>query len=168
MHKICCLVVFIFLLNKVDAQQLVKGYIKDSLTHFPVSNVTVLNESSRKKVNSDSKGFFYLYAQPGDLLQFTRKNYKIDTLRFLSVYTDTIQIFLSPRGEMLEMVTVAAKYSKYQLDSMKRKADFDEMRGTVLNTVSRPSSGFGLSLNLDRIFKKNITTEKRKRSFLRK
>ncbi|MGZ8537493.1 MAG: hypothetical protein ACXWV9_04470 [Flavisolibacter sp.] len=162
------MIVFIFLLNKADAQQLVSGYIKDSLTHFPVSSVTVLNESSRIKVHSDSKGFFYLYAQPGDLLQFTVENYKIDTLRFFSVFTDTIQIFLSPRGEMLEMVTVASTYSKYQLDSMKRKADFNEMRGTVLNTVSRPQSGFGLSLNLDRIFKKKYSNQKKEEKLFEK
>lgn len=168
MHKFCCLFVFIVFLQKVDAQQIVSGFIRDSLTHFPVSNVTVLNESSRKKVLTDSKGFFYLYAQPGDLLQFTAKNYHIDTLRFISVFTDTIQVFLSPRGEMLEMVTVAATYSKYQLDSMKRKADFDEMRGTVLNTVSRPSNGFGLSLNLDRIFKRKYSNRKKEEELFKK
>ena len=168
MQKICCLIVFVFLLSKADAQQLISGYIKDSLTHFPVSNVTVLNESSRKKIQSDSKGFFYLYAQPGDLLQFKGKNYHIDTLRFFSVFTDTIQVFLTPRGEMMDMVTVASRYSKYQLDSIKRKADFDEMRGTVLNTVSRPSSGFGLSLNLDRIFKRKYSNRKKEEELFKK
>ena len=168
MFKTSCLIAFIFLFNTVNAQQLVSGYIKDSLTHFPVSNVTIINESSRKKVQSDPKGFFYLYAKAGDLLQFTAKNYKTDTLRFISVFTDTIQMFLSPRGEMLEMVTVETKYSEYQLDSMKRKADFEDMRGTALNTVSRPPSGFGLSLNLDRIFKRKYSNRKKEENLFKK
>lgn len=168
MHKLCCAIAIFFLINKADAQQLVVGYVRDSLTHFPVSNVTVVNESSRKKIQSDAKGFFYLHANPGDLLQLSAKNYHIDTIRYYSVFADTIHIFLRSIGEMLEMVTVAARYSEYQLDSMKRRSDFEEMRGTTLNTVSRPSTGFGLSLNLDRIFKKKYNDRKKEDELFKK
>jgi hypothetical protein len=168
MQKTAWVLIFILLANSVNSQQLISGYIRDSLTHFPVSNVSVLNEASRKKVQSDSKGFFYLYAKAGDLIQFTAKNYHTDTIRYVSVFADTIQVFLTPRGEMLDMVTVAARYSEYQLDSMKRKSDFDEMRGTTLNTVSRPNSGFGLSLNLDRIFKKKYSNRKKEEALFKR
>jgi hypothetical protein len=168
MRKTAWLLLFVFLLKKGNSQQLISGYIRDSLTHFPIANASVLNETTRKTVQTDQKGFFHLYAQSGDLLQLTAKNYHIDTVRFISVFSDTIEIFLRSRSELLDMVTVSAKYSEYQFDSMKRKLDFDKMRGTTLNTVSRPNTGFGLSLNLDRAFKKKYSNRKKEDALFKK
>jgi len=58
-------------------------------------------------------------------------------------------------------VKVESRYNKYQLDSIERKRDFDQMRGTSLHAVSGPSSGFGISINLDRFFKKKYRNKKK-------
>ena len=89
-------------------------------------------------------------------------NYHYDKLTYSFLFTDTITVYLSPLGNILPMVSVKTQYSKYQLDSMRRRGEFEESRGKQLNAFSSPnSSGFGIALNLDRLFKKRYKHKKR-------
>lgn len=131
------------------------GYLKDSVTHYPISGGTVTNTSRNQKVITDENGFFRIATLPNDLMYVYARNYRNDTLRYSPLFSDTIDYFMSPTGSLLPNVTVQSQYTKYQLDSIERKKDFEENAGTRLKVVSRPQSGgFGVGINLDRLLKK--------------
>jgi hypothetical protein len=164
MHRLYLFLVILFILtNRTFAQRdLINGYIKDSITLLPVSGGTVTNIHTKKSTRTDDRGFFSLEANPGDVLQAYSKNYKFDTLRYSVLMKDTVTIFLVPSGDILEPVTVESGYSRYQLDSISRRKDFEEIRGTTLSKVDKSrNSGFGLAINLDAFFKSKYKHKKR-------
>jgi hypothetical protein len=157
------LLVIIFVSITAIAQPItVHGYVLDSTTHFSVAGAIITNGNTEKKVTSDSKGYFVIQATPNDFLYVVAKTYKYDTLTYSFLFKDTITIYLSPTGNILPAVTVRSQYSKYQFDSLQRKREFEESRGHQLSTLSKPNnSGFGIALNLDRIFKEKYKHKKR-------
>jgi hypothetical protein len=164
MFKASCILFFLFSLGYCSQAQTitVSGWLKDSITHFPISNGTLLNEKSRAVFTTDTKGLFTMKLSPGDMLLASAPGYHSDTLRYSFLSTDTITIYLSPTGDILPNVTVSARYNKYQLDSIERRSTFDLMRGNAISTISRNRhEGFGLVLNLDR-FTKSKYKDKRK------
>jgi hypothetical protein len=140
----------------VTAQRsIIKGYLRDSITHYPITNGTVTNWNTQKKARTNERGFFFLEVTPGDRLYVQAPAYFVDTLYYTPFFADTVTLYLSPSGSMLPEVTVRSAYNKYQLDSIRRREDFEAMRGTVLKTVGPPPiTGFGINLSLDRFFKK--------------
>ncbi len=139
----------------------VNGYLKDSITHFPIAGGIISNVNTQKKIATDAKGFFRMEASPNDFLYVIAPSYHYDTITYSYLFTDTITIYLSPTGNVLPTVTVKSQYTKYQLDSLKRRAEFEDSRGKQLNTVSsNNSSAFGIGINLDRIFKKRYKYKK--------
>ena len=104
---------------------------------------------------------FSIQSTPQDFIYILANTYRYDTLTFSYLFTDTITIYLAPTGNILPTITVKSQYSKYQVDSITRRQDFEEGRGTQLNTFSAPNnSGFGIALNLDRIFKSRYKNKK--------
>lgn len=149
------LVCFAFCTTVATAQTvLLRGYVKDSLTHLPLLGATLSNSATGKKVTADGTGFFSLPVSSNDLLYAVATGYRYDTLRYALLFQDTITLFLSPVN-LLQAVTVETGYRKYQLDSLQRRMDFEESRGTRLSAIDRSynKKTFGLTFNLDRIFK---------------
>jgi len=148
--------VLLLLTFSVKAQQgILKGYLRDSITHYPITNGTITNWNTQKKVKTDAKGFFYIEVTTNDQLHAQAPEYNNDTVQYTAFYTDTITLYLSPSGSLLPGVTVRAEYTKYQLDSMRRRRDFDTIRGNVVPVLGKaPPNGFGLNINLDRFYKK--------------
>ena len=156
----CCLIV-------VGQQRTLSGYLKDSITHLPIAGGTLSNPFIKKKVQTDADGFFRLPVSPNDLLYALASNYKYDTLRYSFLFQDTVTIFLAPVN-IMEAVTVETGYSKYRMDSLQRRRDFEENRGSTLSAVDRSSQKpyFGLTVNLDRLFKRKYKNQKKdERSF---
>lgn len=149
--------------KKAAAQEpAVIGYLRDSITLFPISGGTITNWNTKKKVHTDGNGFFRIEAKANDLLYAQADKYYYDTLRVSALFTDTIPLYLSPSGEILPTVTITAGYTKYQMDSIGRIRTFLETRGHPLNSVSRSNSmGFGVGLNLDRLFKNKYKNQKK-------
>lgn len=150
------IIILIFISSAVNSQpRLINGYLLDSITHFPVANGTITNANDKKSVQSDQKGFFRLSAAPGDFMYASARSYHYDTLVYSFIFTDTISMYLSPAGSVLPNVTVTTKYNKYQSDSAERKASFEQDMGKPMKTLSSSHpSGFGLTFNLDKVFKK--------------
>jgi len=149
--------------SNLHAQQhVLKGFLLDRETHFPIHKGTITNYHSKKKVLTNEKGFFLIEVNPNDLIYLTAPDYHYDTIRYSVFYKDTLQLFLSPSGTLLPNVTVQSEYNKYQLDSMERRKTFEEMRGHTLPTVAAPNSGsFGIGINLDRLFKSKYKNQKK-------
>ncbi len=144
-----------FSIAAVAQQRMLSGYLKDSLTQLPIAGGTLSDPAGKKKVQTAANGFFRLVVSSGDLLYALAPRYKYDTLRYSVLFQDTITIYLSPVN-VLEAVTIETGYPKYQMDSLERRRDFEESRGHTLNTVERSAAKpyFGLTLNLDRLFKR--------------
>ncbi len=141
-------------------QRLINGYLKDSLTEYSIANGKITNATNKRTVTTDGNGFFKLEAAPNDFIFATAPGYRYDTLNFSILFVDTITFFLAPVGNILPNVVVTAKYTRYQLDSIQRRTEFEQDRGTVHNTVEENRGpGFGVIINLDR-FKKKYRNKK--------
>lgn len=157
------LIILIFISCKVSGQAgVMNGFLSDSITHFPISNGTVVNATSKKSVQSNEKGFFQLEAAPNDFIYAFAKSYRYDTLVYSFIFNDTISLYLPPAGNILPNVTVKTKYNKYQLDSIERRTAFEQNRGNTMKTLSTSHpSGFGLTFNLDKVFQKKYRNQKK-------
>lgn len=147
---------FVFCTTGTRAQTIsLNGYVKDSLTHLPVTGATLSNSTKGQKVSTDANGFFRLQVSPNDLLYALAGGYHYDTLRYSMLFQDTITVFLSPVN-VLQAVTIETGYRRYQLDSLERRREFEEARGSQISAVDRSKykQTFGLTFNLDRVFKK--------------
>jgi hypothetical protein len=154
---------FLFCASVAFSQQkMLSGYLKDSLTHLPIAGGTLSNPASRTKIQTDETGFFRLPVSQDNLLYALAPHYSYDTLRYSVLFRDTITIYLVPVSVM-EAVTIETGYPKYRMDSLQRRRDFEESRGHTVNTVERSSQKpyFGLTINLDRLFKKKYKNKKK-------
>ncbi len=164
MYKAFCLLILWISMSYCASSQTitVSGWLKDSITHFPIGNGSLLNESSRTLVKTDARGMFTLKLSPGDLLMASAPDHHSDTLRYSFLSTDTVTIFLAPTGDILPNVTVSSRYNKYQLDSIDRRSTFELMRGNELSTISKTRhEGFGIVLNLDWFTKSKYKDKRR-------
>lgn len=162
------LVLLFVLVNIKAASQegVINGYIRDSLTHFPVAKATVSNVTNKLSVVTDDKGFFRLKASLNDELFVQAKSYQFNTWKYSSLSADTITIFLSSSDHRLLDVTVTSQYDKYQSDSVDRRKAFDESMGRRVKTVSKANDlGFGIAINLDRFKKKHKYQKRDERVF---
>ncbi|WP_170234058.1 hypothetical protein [Segetibacter aerophilus] len=142
-------------------RKMINGVLRDSTTLFPIAAGTITNSATGKTVKTDNVGFFKLEAGANDFIYASAKSYRFDTLKYSLMFTDTITIYLPFSGNVLPVVTVKGQYTRYQLDSIERKKAFEENRGTVLKTLSTDHpSGFGLTFNLDNVFKKKYRNQK--------
>ena len=155
-------VVLVFTIFSAFAQtRIINGFLSDSVTLFPIPHGTITNSTTKKTVKSDDRGFFKIEANPNDFIYASAKSYHFDTLKYSPMFNDSITIYLSFAGNVLPTVTVKGQYSKYQLDSIERKKEFDESRGMVMKTLAtNHPSGFGLTFNLDKVFKKKYRNQK--------
>lgn len=160
--KFILLLLFFTSTQCIAQQPAIQGYLRDSLTHFPIAGGTLTNWNTKNKVQTDRNGYFRLEAGQNDLIYAQATSYQFDTLRTSLLFNDTITIYLSPSGDLLPTVTIKTGYSKYQLDSMDRIRTFLKARGHPLNSVSRSNSmGFGIGLNLDRFTKDKYKNRKK-------
>lgn len=150
------MIIIFFAVVASGQRKMVNGLLRDSVTLLPIANGMIKNATTSKTVKTDEKGFFKIEVQANDFIYASARSYRFDTLVYSLMFTDTITIYLPFSGNVLPAVTVKGQYSRYQLDSIQRKNDFDQSRGTVLKTLAtNHPSGFGLTFNLDKFFKKN-------------
>jgi hypothetical protein len=156
------LLILFFTSIKTNAQKVtIYGHLKDSITQYPIEGAIITNVTSKQKISTDQNGLFRIQAAPNDFFYILARAYRPDTFTFSSMFQDTVTIFLSPTGNLLPGVTVTTNYTRYQLDSVKRRKDFEENMGHPLSTIaSSHGEGFGLTVNLDRFFKKKYKNRK--------
>ena len=154
-------------ITTVQAQQvLIQGFLKDSLTETPIVKGKITNSTAKRSVTTDANGFFKIEASPNDFIFATATGYRYDTLSYSMLFVDTINLFLAPVGNVLPNVIVTSRYNRYQLDSIQRRTEFDQDRGTVHNTVEgNRGPGFGVIINLDRFKKKGRNQKHEERVF---
>jgi len=141
----------------------VNGYLVDSLSRKPVALASITNTVTKQTVVSNQDGRFRITANAGHILSFAAIGYGFDTVLLGLDFKDTIYVQMKTLGRQLADVTVVAnkKWSRYQLDSINRRAEFMQAVGGdyKIPTFALSNSGAGLGFNLDRFSKH----EKRKR-----
>jgi hypothetical protein len=147
------------LYNNTYAQEL-RGFLKDSATHLKIRSVRISNTRTNKLVYSNSEGFFSINVIPNDTIFIRLDGYVTRKLIYSPLFNDTIQLYLSSQSKLLPGVSVSSRYNQYQQDSIIRKRDFEQLRGGRLSTVSR-AQGFGVAINLDRVFKKRYKFQRK-------
>ena len=161
-YYVLLITVMVFSATVYAQRKIVSGYLRDSLTYLPIAGGNITNSTIRQTVVSDKNGFFHVAAAPNDLLYASARDYQYDTLRYSLLFTDTITIYLPPSATMLENVTVTAGYQKYHMDSLERRKDFEQLMGQRMQTIERNhTSGFGLVINMDRLFKSKYKHQRR-------
>lgn len=164
LHLFIVLLGTVFITFSLSAQKRVlKGYIKDSSTHQPLTNVVVSDAFANILTHTDEKGYFNVKLKDGQTVFFDAPNYHFDTIRLATMTPDTVTVFLVQLPNVLAAVTVTTKgYTKYQKDSIKRRQDFVDAAGPKMSVVSNVNSGsgFGIAFNLDRLISKKERNRK--------
>ncbi|MGZ3859849.1 MAG: hypothetical protein ACXVMS_09975 [Flavisolibacter sp.] len=164
MLKSCFLVMacIVFLGPAVAQRTWISGVLRDSVTHDPIAGGMVFNQATRQKVSADAHGLFRVKVAPNDLLYLLAPAYHYDTLRYSLLFGDTLTVYLSPTGHMLPGVTIQSQYTQYQVDSIQRRAAYEQIGGHPLPVIeNHKTGGFGLTLNLDRFTKNQYRNRKK-------
>ena len=136
----------------VTAQKrMVYGYVLDSTSYTPITNVQITNTNSTKVATTNAKGIFSMYTAINDLLFFSADGYHFRTFRYTSLLQDTLIIYMAPLAHELSPVTVTAKgYSQYQQDSIKRRQEFlSDLVRPKKKLATAEKYGQGMVVNLD-------------------
>jgi hypothetical protein len=166
MQRFCPFIFLACLFYNNSYGQELRGFLLDSATHLRISSVRVSNSRTNKLVYSNSNGFFSIDAISNDTIIIKLDGYIAKRLIYSPLFNDTIRLYLSSHSKLLPGVSVSSRYNQYQMDSMVRKRDFEQMRGGRLSTVSR-AQGFGVAINLDRIFKKRYKFQRKNEKHFR-
>jgi len=153
----CCAVVVLLLVAAAAAAQKrsLKGFIKDSATQQPMSNVLVSDAFANELARTDAKGYFKVSIREGQTVFIDAPAYHFDTIHVATMTPDTVTVYLAHLPNELAAVTVTTKgVSKYQQDSVKRRQAFVDDAGPKTPTVGKSNSGAGIAINLDPLFRK--------------
>ncbi len=158
-HIFLFALIILFSLNAMAQKRLVKGYVHDSITGVPIVNAIISNETTKKMITPDQNGFFSILASRGDLIFIDAFNYNFDTVKTTYGLPDTLHIQLIRTNEILPNVTVTttAGFSRYQMDSVRRREEFVSDMGDIgkMPKVGKADNmGAGLALNLDAFSRK--------------
>lgn len=140
-------------------KRLVQGYVRDSITGVPIINAIISNETTKKMITPDQNGFFSIAASRGDLIFIDAFNYNFDTVKTNYGMPDTLRIQLIRTNEVLPNVTVTttAGFSRYQMDSVRRREAFvSDMgdKGKMPKVGKADNMGAGFGINLDAFSRK--------------
>lgn len=149
---------------KTNAQQIVWGHIRDSITNEPIELASVTNTTHKSTVISNNEGLFKISIAKNDVLTISAVGYKYYTVVYngLIAASDTIHLYLVPISRNLNNVTVKnSGVSQYTLDSLERDMEFKEaMISPPVKAVELANSGAGFGISLNRLSKKEKSKRK--------
>lgn len=149
--------------SSIAQSKTIHGYLIDSVSRKPVALASITNTVTKQTVVSNQAGKFRINVSAGHILSFAAVGYGFDTVLLGFDFKDSMVVQMKTLGRQLADVTVVAnkRWSRYQLDSIQRRAEFLQGVGGdyKIPTFSMSNSGAGLGFNLDRFSKH----EKRKR-----
>lgn len=150
----------------VHAQVVVSGHVTDAKTGAPLFPATVLNATTGMATYADSTGYYWIEANPEDILIFRYIGFYADQYVVPTRLEYVIQdVALLSKREKLEPVDVTALTS-YQQDSLERIQTFshylDQPVTRFTDRNASPSFGLGFIFHPFTYFSK---AERRKRKF---
>jgi hypothetical protein len=147
--KFWTLILFLIISTKIIAQErFVDGIVFDKYTKERIAEVNVQNITSGKSIYNSIKGEFKISAQLGDLLVFTRQNYRNDTLKIKSY--SSLAVSMDRLSIQLMEVTIRDSLATPEEQLAATKRDYNKIYGSIadkdLLSVS-PGEGAGLSID---------------------
>jgi hypothetical protein len=121
---------------------MLRGTLVDGDTKQPLASVVVSNTNSRQIALSDSAGRYYLVAYYGNDIMFSLPGYKMQTRKMPATQSGTVvmNIELFRLSYQLDEFIYRPKYTRYQLDSMERKAVYSRVLSREKSTIGSPVS----------------------------
>ncbi len=149
---------------QTNAQQIVWGHIKDSVTNEPIELASVTNTTRKSTVITNNEGLFKINIAKNDVITVSAVGYRYFTIAYngLIAASDTMQLYLIPISRNLNNVTVKnSGVSQYTLDSLERDMEFKEaMISPPVKAVELANSGAGFGISLNRLSKKEKSKRK--------
>lgn len=131
--------------------------IVDGDTQKPLAGVVVSNMNSRQIAITDSSGHFSLVAQFNNDILLSLQGYKTQTFKVPAMQWGVAvkRIEMMRLSYQLDEFIYRPKYTRYQMDSMERKAVFKRVLSREKSSIGSPVSWFAerLNPNSKRIFK---------------
>ena len=167
MKKLLILLVILVFSNTINAQQVIWGYVKDSITNEPIEMASITNTRNNNTVITNQKGLFKIEVSKNDILSVAAVGYYFDTVLYSGIISasDTVTFFLKPISRSLNDVTVQnSGVNQYSLDSLRRIREFsEEMVSPPVKSVELANSGAGIGISLNRFSNR----EKNKRNAIK-
>ncbi|MEI8279809.1 MAG: hypothetical protein WCG87_08580 [Bacteroidota bacterium] len=124
----------------VQAQTL-RGLVLDGKNSSPLYPVSITNVTRQVSVYTAENGEFSIAAQSGDLITFSFIGYAVVKQTMPpTLGTERERIEMIPLNYELQEYIFRSKLSKYQIDSMERKATYHLALGTQHASVMSPAS----------------------------
>lgn len=111
-----------------QTEKLLKGVV--SSENFLLSNVDVINKTSKQYTITNENGEFIIAVKPNDSLFFYNKDFSLKGLKVtpVQVIQNNLQVIMSQKAEELEEVLVAKKNKiKLNLDTWREQSKRDEI-----------------------------------------
>lgn len=169
---VCGLSFLLLLSIPATAQQVLTGKIKRRSGDEMLPSVSVINHTQKKTNISDMGGNYKIAARPGDTITFSSAGYKPDTTvisSWMLEEKDGYIVLLEPNLVTLPAVRVG-EVSNYQLDSLKRKAEYKWLypvhRRRLIGSEST-ENGVGISISPIDYFSARETQRRRLRQRLK-
>lgn len=167
MKKILILLLVLIAGNSVQAQKVIWGYVKDSITNEPIEMASITNTNKNNTVITNQKGLFKIEVSKNDILSVAAIGYHFDTVLYSGIISasDTVTFYLKPISRELNDVTVQnTGANEYSLDSLRRLREFtDQMVSPPVKSVELANSGAGFGISLNSLSKR----EKNKRNAIK-
>ncbi len=135
-----------------QGQQWIHGYVRDSISESPIANARVATPLGSTLTND--KGYFTLLLVDGETIVASAAKYLFrDVQFFFKKYDTAFVINLEPLGHALQNLTISSSLSAYQVDSTRRRNEFERQvsKTTAISTLKH--EGFGIVINLDHFTK---------------
>lgn len=163
------LIAFVYLQPAV-AQQAVSGTVYDKYTDSILVNANVRNQRTGASTSSDNAGKFRIAAGEKDILIFTYRGYRNDTLMVNhEILAMGFSPALEPTAETLQTVYVSNR--DYASDSLERRNENSAFYNKPMPKLvgsNTPSSGFGISVSPLSYFSKEAKQKRRLKAKLQK
>ncbi len=156
------IVTFLGICLQATAQKTVVISVRDSVSDLAVRDAVITARSGKGVSPTDYKGITSFAMDGREIFTVKAPNYIDLVIQADQPTNDSIILYMQPGVRILENVTIASMYSKYQLDSISRRTDFEQDEGPKVTTVDKNrTEGFGLVVNLDKPFKKKYRNQKK-------
>jgi len=128
-------------------QDSLQGIVFDKVTKARVAEVNIQNATSGKSAYNSLKGEFTIAARIGDIVIFTKANYKPDTIKVQSYASRAI--YLKSTGRMLQQVNVRDTILTPEQQLANTKRDYNKIYGPLgdKDLLSVGPDGAGLSID---------------------
>lgn len=165
MKKLLILLLVLIAGNSVQAQKVIWGYVKDSITNEPIEMASITNTNKNNTVITNQKGLFKIEVSKNDILSVAAIGYHFDTVLYSGIISasDTVTFYLKPISRELNDVTVQnTGANEYSLDSLRRLREFtDQMVSPPVKSVELANSGAGFGISLNSLSKREKKQKKR-------